>query len=146
MIPDLASRLDAAAVPSVLKYSIETRSFYASMPATPNMNNAFFPLPDLEEAATPARLQELPKLIHSFHLPLLDDKPQDPILERVAATRQEDDSQQAELRLSPVIFPLSTIRICEDAYRPASSVSSEGLWLNAATSTDGDSMKARRSA
>lgn len=109
------------------------------------MSNAFVPLPDLEQATVPARLQELPRLIPSFVLPSLDDKPQDPILERVAATGQEETSGRADLSFSPIITPLNTARIPENTYQSASSVSSEEIWLNA-TSIDVDSLKARRRA
>jgi hypothetical protein len=108
--------------------------------------NKMLPLPDLDQATALTRLHGLPRLTSPFTLPPLDEKPQDPIFERMATSRQENDSEQAELRLSPTIFPVNTIRICEDAYQAASLVSSEELWLSAATSHNIDAIKARRSA
>lgn len=104
------------------------------------MNDTTSLLPDLGQATGLAWLHELPRLVSPFYLPQLDEKPQDPLFERVATARQEDD---AESRLSPSIFPLNTVRICEGAYQTASLVGSEELWLGVATSHNVNAIKAR---
>lgn len=93
------------------------------------------PLPDVDAASSPRFYSSFASLVSPFTFQPLEDKPQDPIFERLSAARQlESLDLDAQ---SPLVLSALPTKLPDYAtnYEDDSS-SIDSLWLQAATSRD----------
>lgn len=88
------------------------------------------PLPDVETTGSGMFQSDLPVLVSPFTFQLLDDKPQDPIYERLSSARQQLESLELDAPLRPVFdeLPSSDTSVDKEDSYPGD------LWLDTVSS------------